>query len=208
MFQFCVLLWLKQKLSGRKQVIGGKKCKTNSLCSNPKSPIGFGLQLEAPHTDASRTCAGTFLELSHAWTKDNIKSRLPGLKRRNGLLLSGSKIFFSGGSKICITFGKAPEFGGWVKTGRIRVSYGPVENFHSQRFVICWCCSTVFYQSWCQRNRLPEHFMLPSADNLPGDPDFTFQQDLVPDQTSKGTKSCLSDPGGNVLDWPEPQRNI
>ncbi|KAI5087039.1 hypothetical protein C0J45_24417, partial [Silurus meridionalis] len=44
-----------------------------------------------------------------------------------------------------------------------------------------------------------EHFILPSADQLYGDADFIFQQDLAPAHTAKGTKSahCVG-----VLDWP------
>ncbi len=34
-----------------------------------------------------------------------------------------------------------------------------------------------------------EHFMLPAADQLYGDADFIFQQDLAPAHTAKGTKA-------------------
>ncbi len=44
-----------------------------------------------------------------------------------------------------------------------------------------------------------EHFMLPSADQLFKDADFTFQQDLAPAHTAK---SWLNDHGIGVLDWP------
>ncbi len=47
-----------------------------------------------------------------------------------------------------------------------------------------------------------EHFMLPSADQLFKDADFTFQQDLAPAHTAKSTKSWLNDHGVGVLDWP------
>ena len=47
-----------------------------------------------------------------------------------------------------------------------------------------------------------EHFMLPSADELYGDADFIFQQDLAPAHTAKSTKTWFNDRGITVLDWP------
>ena len=47
-----------------------------------------------------------------------------------------------------------------------------------------------------------EHFMLPSADQLYGDADFIYQQDLAPAHTAKGTSTWFKDPGIPVLDWP------
>ncbi len=44
--------------------------------------------------------------------------------------------------------------------------------------------------------------MLPSADQLYGDADLIFQQDLAPAHTAKGTGSWLNDHGVTVLDWP------
>ncbi len=64
---------------------------------------------------------------------------------------------------------------------------------------LCFLKSTVnaaIYQE------ILEHFMLPSADKLYGDPDFIFQQDLAPAHTAKGTKSWFNDHGVTVLDWP------
>ncbi len=47
-----------------------------------------------------------------------------------------------------------------------------------------------------------EHFMLPAADQLYGDADYIFQQDLAPAHTAKGTKSWFNDQSVTVLDWP------
>ena len=47
-----------------------------------------------------------------------------------------------------------------------------------------------------------EHFMLSSADNLYGDADFIFQQDLAPAHTAKTTKTWFNYHGITVLDWP------
>ncbi len=54
---------------------------------------------------------------------------------------------------------------------------------------LCFLKSTVnaaIYQE------ILEHFMLPSADKLYGDPDFSFQQDLAPAHTVKDTKSWFN----------------
>ncbi len=72
--------------------------------------------------------------------------------------------------------------------------------------VICWCCGPLcFLKSTVNAaiyQEMLEHFMLPSADKLYEDADFTFQQDLAPAHTAKGTKSWLNDRGVTVLDWP------
>ncbi len=70
---------------------------------------------------------------------------------------------------------------------------------------LCFLKSTVnaaIYQD------ILEHFMLPSADKLYGDPDFIFQQDLAPAHTVKDTKSwwpwCYCAWLASKLAWPEP----
>ncbi len=50
--------------------------------------------------------------------------------------------------------------------------------------------------------KILEHFMLPSADQLFKDADLIFQLDLAPAHTAKNTKSWLNDHGVGVLDWP------
>ncbi len=47
-----------------------------------------------------------------------------------------------------------------------------------------------------------EHFMLPAADQLYGDADFIFQQDLVPAHSAKATSTWFKDHGIPVLNWP------
>ncbi len=64
---------------------------------------------------------------------------------------------------------------------------------------LCFLKSTVnpaIYQE------ILEHFMLPSAEELYGDADFIFQQDLAPAHTAKCTKSWFNDHGVTVLYWP------
>ncbi len=47
-----------------------------------------------------------------------------------------------------------------------------------------------------------EHFMLPAADQLYGDADFIFQQDLAPAHNAKATSTWFKDHGIPVLNWP------
>ena len=47
-----------------------------------------------------------------------------------------------------------------------------------------------------------EHFMLPSADELFGDADFLFQQDLAPTHSAKTTTKWFADHDITVFDWP------
>ncbi len=145
---------------------------------------------------------------SHFWTRDNVRSILPGLWRK---ITQWSKVLFSDESKFCISFGnKVPESGGRVERHRIHVAWSPVWSFHKSVMIwavmssagvgpLCFLKSTVnaaIYQE------ILEHFMLPSADKLYGDADFIFQQDLAPAHTAKGTKSWFNDHGVTVLDWP------
>ncbi len=67
---------------------------------------------------------------SHFWTRDNVRSVLPGLWRK---ITQWSKVLFSDESKFCISFGnKVPESGGRVERHRIHVAWSPVWSFHSQ----------------------------------------------------------------------------
>ncbi len=71
---------------------------------------------------------------SHFWTRDNVRSILPGLWRKiTGLLLSGPKSSFQ--IKVNFAFHleiKVPESGGRVERHRIHVAWSPVWSFHSQ----------------------------------------------------------------------------
>ncbi len=148
---------------------------------------------------------------SHFWTRDTVRSILPGLwRKRTGLLLSGPKSSFQ--MKVNFAFHleiKVPESGGRVERHRIHVAWSPVWSFHSQWWfgLPCHLLVLVHCVFWSPVNaaiyqEILEHFILPSADKLYGDADFIFQQDLAPAHTAKGTKSWFSDHGVTVLDWP------
>ncbi len=148
---------------------------------------------------------------SHFWTRDNVRSILPGLwRKRTGLLLSGPKSSFQ--MKVNFAFNLETRSQSleedWRGTESMLLEVQCEVSTVSDDLgchVICWCWSTVFSEVHSQRSHLPgnlEHFMLPSADKLYGDADFIFQQDLAPAHTAKGTKSWFNDHGVTVLDWP------
>ncbi len=70
---------------------------------------------------------------SHFWNRDNVRSILPGLRRkRTGLLLSGPESSFQ--MKVNFAFNlekKVPESGGRVERHRMPVAWSPVWSFHS-----------------------------------------------------------------------------
>ena len=47
-----------------------------------------------------------------------------------------------------------------------------------------------------------EDFKIPSAEDLYGDAEFIFQQDLAPAHTARSTKTWFDAHGITVLDWP------
>ncbi len=145
---------------------------------------------------------------SHFWTRDNVRSILPGLwRKRTGLLLSGPKSSF----QIKVNFAFHLETRSqsleeeWRGTESMLLEVQCEVSTVSDDLgchVICWCWSTVFSEVHSQRSHLLGNFSWPSADKLYGDADFIFQQDLAPAHTAKGTKSWFNDHGVTVLDWP------
>uniref|UniRef100_A0A9J8ARD7 Tc1-like transposase DDE domain-containing protein n=1 Tax=Cyprinus carpio carpio TaxID=630221 RepID=A0A9J8ARD7_CYPCA len=120
-----------------------------------------------------------------------------------------SKVMFSDESKFCISFGnQGPRV--WRKRGEahnprcLRSKVSTVRDGLGCH-VICWCWSTVFSEVQGQRSCIPgllEHFMLPAADQLYGDADFIFQQNLAPEHSAKATSTWFKDHGIPVLNWP------
>ncbi len=86
---------------------------------------------------------------SHFWTRDNVRSVLPGLWRK---ITQWSKVLFSDESNFAFHLEiKVPESGGRVERHRIHVAWSPVWVFTVSDdlgcHVICWCWSTVFSES-------------------------------------------------------------
>ncbi len=145
---------------------------------------------------------------SHFWTRDNIRSILPGLWRK---ITQWSKVLFSDESKFCISFGnQGPRV--WRKSKEAQNPCCLKSSVKFPQSVMIWAAMSsagvgplCFLKSTVNAaiyQEILEHFMLPSADKLYGDADFIFQQDLAPAHTAKGTKSWFNDHGVTVLDWP------
>ncbi len=145
---------------------------------------------------------------SHFWTRDNVRSVLPGLWRKR---TQWSKVLFSDESKFCISFGnQGPRV--WRKSGEAQNPCCLKSSVKFPQSVMIWAAMSsagvgplCFLKSTVNSaiyQEILEHFMLPSADKLYGDADFIFQQDLAPAHTAKGTKSWFNDHGVTVLDWP------
>ncbi len=145
---------------------------------------------------------------SHFWTRDNVRSVLPGLWRK---ITQWSKVLFSDESKFCISFGnQGPRV--WRKSGEAQIPCCLKSSVKFPQSVMIWAAMSsagvgplCFLKSTVNAaiyQEILEHFMLPSADKLYGDADFIFQQDLAPAHTAKGTKSWFNDHGVTVLDWP------
>ncbi len=158
-----------------------------------------GLKLESVHQESPR---------SDVWTRDNIRSILPGPWRKR---TQWSKVLFSDESKFCISFGnQGPRV--WRKSGEAQNPCCLKSSVKFPQSVMIWAAMSsagvgplCFLKSTVNAaiyQEILEHFMLPSADKLYGDADFIFQQDLAPAHTAKGTKSWFNDYGVTVLDWP------
>ncbi len=148
---------------------------------------------------------------SHFWTRNIVRSILPGLRRKiTGLLLSAPKSSFQ--MKVNLAFHleiRVPESGGREERHRIHVLEVQCEVCTVSDglgcHVICWCWSTVFSEVHSQRRHLPEHFRALHASfcwQALWRCWFHFQQDLAPAHTAKDTKSWFNSRGVTVLDWP------
>ncbi len=119
---------------------------------------------------------------------------------------------FSDESKFCISFGNQdPKV--WRKRGEAQ---NPCCLRSSVKFLqsvmvwgamssagvgpLCFLRSTV---NTAVYQEVLEHFMLPAANQLYGDADLIFQQDLAPAHSAKATSTWFKDHGIPVLNWPE-----
>ncbi len=132
-------------------------------------------------------------------------------EKKNWTVAQWSKVLFSDESMFYISFGnEGPRV--WRKGGE---AHGPSCLKSSVKFaksVMIWgAMSSAGVGPLCFLNtnvtapvyqKMWEHFILPSTDQLFKDADFIFQQDLAPVHTAKSTKSWLNDHGVGVLDWP------
>lgn len=122
-----------------------------------------------------------------------------------------SKVLFSDESKFCISFGnQGPRV--WRKNGEAHTARCLKSSVKFPQSVLIWgamssagvgpLCFIKSRVNAAVYQEILEHFMLSSADELYGDADFIFQQDLAPAHTAKSTKTWFNDRGITVLDWP------
>ncbi len=101
---------------------------------------------------------------SHFWTRDNVRSILPGLwRKRTGLLLSGPKSSFQ--MKVNFAFHLEIRSQGleeeWRGTESMLLEVQCEVSTVCDDLgchVICWCWSTVFSEVHSQRSHLPGNF--------------------------------------------------
>ncbi len=221
---------INREAKGRKRC-GRKKCTSNRdnrtleriVKQNPFKNVGrftkTGLQLESVlqeplRTDVCKTwvSAVAFLVSSHSWTTDSVRSVSPGLKtKRTGLLLSGPKLC----SLMKVNFAFPLE----IRVPRVWRKRGEAQNPRCLRSSVKFPQSVMVWGAMSSAGVGPlcflrskvntavyqevlEHFMLPAADQLYGDADFIFQQDLAPAHSAKATSTWFKDHGIPVLNWP------
>ncbi len=136
-----------------------------------------------------------------AWAKD----------KKDWTAAEWSKVMFSDESKFCISFGnQGPRV--WRKRGEAQNPCCLRSSVKFPQSVMVWVAmssagvgplcflrskvNTAVYQE------VLEHFMLPAADQLYGDADLIFQQDLAPAHSAKATSTWFKDHGIPVLNWP------
>ncbi len=220
---------INREAKGRKR-FGRKKCTSNRdnrtleriVKQNPFKNVGrftkSGLQLESVlqeplRTDVCKTWASavTFLVSSHSWTQQHQKRLAWAKDKKDWTAAEWSKVMFSDESKFSISFGNQGARV-WRKRGEAQNPRCLRSSVKFPQSVMVWgamssagvgpLCflrskvNTAVYQD------VLEHFMLPAADQLYGDADFIFQQDLAPAHSAKATSTWFKDHGIPVLNWP------
>uniref|UniRef100_A0A9J8CU48 Tc1-like transposase DDE domain-containing protein n=1 Tax=Cyprinus carpio carpio TaxID=630221 RepID=A0A9J8CU48_CYPCA len=174
-----------------------------------------GLQLESVlqeplHTDVCKTWVSAEHSLCQATLEQQTASEASRFKK-DWTAAEWSKVMFSDESKFCISFGyQGPRV--WRKRGE---AHNPRFLRSSVKFpqsVMVWGAMSsagvgplCFLRSKVNAavyQEVLEHFMLPAADQLYGDADFIFQQDLAPAHSAKASSTWFKDHGIPVLNWP------
>ncbi len=174
-----------------------------------------GVQCFKNHYAHRRSKTWGFI-LSHSlcqplWTTDSVRSVSPGLKtKKDWLLLSDPKLCSLMKVILHFLWNQGPRV--WRKRGEAQNPRCLRSSVKFPQSVMVWdamssfgvgplcflrsMVNTAIYQE------VLEHFMLPAADQLYGDADFIFQQDLAPAQSAKATSTWYKDNGIPVLNWP------
>ncbi len=136
-----------------------------------------------------------------AWAKD----------KKDWTAAEWSKVMFSDESKFSIYFGnQGPRV--WRKRGEAQNPHCLRSSVKFPQSVMVWgamssagdgpLCFLRSKVNIAVYQEVLEHFMLPAADQLYGDADFIFQQDLAPAHSAKATSTWFKDHGIPVLNWP------
>ncbi|KAJ7338121.1 hypothetical protein JRQ81_010711 [Phrynocephalus forsythii] len=137
------------------------------------------------------------------------KCRIPLVKPPLNNLAQWSKVLFFIESNFCISFGnQGPRV--WRKNAETHNAQCLKSSVNFPQSVLIWgamssagvspLCFIKSRVNTAVYQEILEHFMLPSTDELYGDADFIFQNDLAPTHTAKSTKTWLNDHGITVLD--------
>ncbi len=163
---------LNAKLTGRKN-LGRKRCTSNRDDCKLENTVKQSWFRTSQGVDWSwsqcikshhaQTSSGKGLP-SHFWTRDHVRSILPGLwRKRTGLLLSGPKSSFQ--MKVNFAFHLETRSQSleeeWRGTESMLLEVQCEVSTVSDDLcchVICWCWSTVFSEVHSQRSHLPGNF--------------------------------------------------
>ncbi len=136
-----------------------------------------------------------------AWAKD----------KKDWTAAEWSKVMFSDESQFCISVGnQGPRV--WRMRGEAQNPRCLRSSVKFPQSVMVWgalssagVCPLCFLRSKVNTaiyQEVLEHFMLPAADQLYGDADFIFQQNLAPAHSAKATSTWFKDHDIPVLNWP------
>uniref|UniRef100_A0A3B4X3B6 Tc1-like transposase DDE domain-containing protein n=1 Tax=Seriola lalandi dorsalis TaxID=1841481 RepID=A0A3B4X3B6_SERLL len=218
---------INREVKGRKRC-GRKKCTSNRdnhtleriVKQNPFKNVGeIHKEWTAAGVSAyAQTYARHGFQLSHSFCQATLEQASQHQKRlawakdkKDWTAAEWSKVMFSDESKFWISFGNQdPRV--WRKRGEAQNPRCLRSSVKFPQSVMVWgamssagvgpLCflrskvNAVVYQE------VLEHFVLPAADQLYGDADFIFQQDLAPAHSAKATSTWFKDHGIPVLNWP------
>ncbi len=202
---------INREVKGRKSC-GRKKCTSNrdnrtlerTVKQNPFKNVG---EIHKEWTAAGvSACVKPLLNNRQrqkrlAWAKD----------KKDWTAAEWSKVMFSDESKFCISFGnQGPRV--WRKRVEAQNPRCLRSSVKFPQSVMVWgampsagvgpLCFLKSKVNTAVYQEVLEHFMLPAADQLYGDADFIFQQDLAPAHSAKTTSTWFKDHGIPVLNWP------
>jgi len=133
------------------------------------------------------------------------------LEKKKWTVAQWSKVMFSDESKFCISFGNQGSRV-WRRSGEAQIPSCLKSSVKFPQSVMVWgamssagvgqLCFLKLRVNAAVYQEVLEHFMIPSVEQLFGDEDFIFQQDLAPAHSAKTTTAWFQNHGVSVLSWP------